>query len=390
MKRTTSARSRSGARRDRRRHSVRVGQSAAMEAWRDVGAVEQLKATEVQTVQVDGHPIVLIHKDGVFSALAGRCLHVGGPLGEGRLNGDYLVCPWHGWHYHWKTGEGRPGYGVAIPRYETKVENGHVWVKTPPATEAKLPAHPPHPLTRAIERVPGPPRIVGISTTVMNRHDPRYSTSEDLLQVALDHAVSLGAESRLIKLNDLKFRACEGYYSKSAQACIWPCTITQFDPGDQLDQVYETFIHWADVAIIASPIRWGSASSLYFKMIERMNCVQNQLTTHDNVLIRNKVASFIITGGQDNVQAVAGQMMMFFGELGFLFPQFPFIAHSRGWSAEDMENNVAYVRETEHLRNGAKELAARSLDMAREILAGRAAPTSAERGGRKAGHPESM
>jgi len=141
--------------------------------------------------------------------------------------------------------------------------------------------------------------------------------------------------------------------------------------------------------IIASPIRWGSASSLYFKMIERMNCVQNQLTTHDRVLIRNKVAAFIITGGQDNVQAVAGQMMMFFGELGFLFPQFPFIAHSRGWSAEDMENNVAYVRENEHLRNGAKELAGRSLDMAREILASRAAPTTAERGGRKAGHPES-
>ena len=81
--------------------------------------------------------------------------------------------------------------------------------------------------------------------------------------------------------------------------------------------------------------------------------------------------------------------MMFFGELGFLFPQFPFIAHSRGGSAEDMENNVAYVRENEHLRNGAKELAGRSLDMAREILASRAAPTTAERGGRKAGHPES-
>jgi multimeric flavodoxin WrbA len=222
----------------------------------------------------------------------------------------------------------------------------------------------------------------------MNRHLPRYSTSEDLLQVALDHAASLGAESKLIRLNDLKFRSCEGYYSKSAHACIWPCTITQFDPGDQLDQVYEALIYWADVAIIASPIRWGSASSLYFKMIERMNCIQNQLTTHDRVLIRNKVASFIITGGQDNVQAVAGQMLMFFGELGFLFPQFPFSAHSRGWSAEDMENNVAYVKETEHLRNGAKELAARSLDMAKEILAGRAAPTSAERGGRKAGHPE--
>jgi len=359
-----------------------------MTDWKDLGPAESFKSKEVQAVDVGGVPVALIWKDGAFSALAGHCLHAGGPLGQGRLSGDYLVCPWHAWHYHCKTGEGRPGYNIAIPRYETKIESGRLWVKSSPATEAKRPAHPSHPLTRPIERAPGPPRVVGISTTVMNRHNPRYSTSEDLLQVSLDHAGTLGAESRLIKLNDLKFRSCEGYYSKSAQACTWPCTITQFDATDELDRVYEALIYWADVAIISTPIRWGSASSLYFKMIERMNCIQNQLTTHDRLLIRNKVAAFIITGGQDNVQAVAGQMMMFFGELGFLFPQFPFIAHSRGWSAEDMENNVAYVQETQHLRNGARELASRSVDMARTLLAGHAAPESAERGGRKAGHPE--
>jgi hypothetical protein len=71
-------------------------------------------------------------------------------------------------------------------------------------------------------------------------------------------------------------------------------------------------------------------------MVERMNCVQNQVTIANRVLMRNKVASFIITGGQDNVQAVAGQMLGFFAEVGCHFPQFPYIAHSRGWSAEDM------------------------------------------------------
>lgn len=65
-------------------------------------------------------------------------------------------------------------------------------------------------------------------------------------------------------------------------------------------------------------------------MIERMNCIQNQITIRDRVLIRNKTAAFIMTGGQDNVQSVAGQILMFFSELGCQFPQFPFIAHSRG------------------------------------------------------------
>ena len=51
-------------------------------------------------------------------------------------------------------------------------------------------------------------------------------------------------------------------------------------------------------------------------MVERMNCIQNQVTIARRVLMKNKVAAFIIIGGQDNVQGVAGQMLGFFGEIG--------------------------------------------------------------------------
>ena len=80
-------------------------------------------------------------------------------------------------------------------------------------------------------------------------------------------------------------------------------------PTDELTPVYEGLVHWADVVLIATPIRWGNASSLYFKMAERLNCIQNQITIHNRRLIHNKVAALIITGGQDNIQAVAGGML---------------------------------------------------------------------------------
>jgi multimeric flavodoxin WrbA len=239
-------------------------------------------------------------------------------------------------------------------------------------------------LTRDIVRDPGPLRVAGISTTAMNAEFPRYSTSEDLLRISLAHASSSGIETRLIRLNDLRFRACEGYYSKSAHACTWPCTITQMDPTDQLDAVYEALVFWADIVLIATPIRWGGPGSLYVKMTERLNCVQNQITIHDRVLIRDKVAAFIVIGGQDNVQAVVGQMMMFFGELGFSFPQFPFIAHSRGWSAEDMENHIAEVRDSAELHRGACALVDRCIELAGRMAALDTAPTQVARGGRKA------
>jgi multimeric flavodoxin WrbA len=218
----------------------------------------------------------------------------------------------------------------------------------------------------------------------MDPANPRYSTSDALLDSALAGARAAGAETRLVRLASLSFRPCEGYYSKSAQACTWPCSITQMDPSDELTQVYEGIVHWADAVLVATPIRWGGASSLYYKMVERMNCIQNQITIRNRVLLRNKVAAFIITGGQDNVQAVAGQLLGFFAELGCVFPQFPFIAHSRGWEAEDMERNVATVQASEALHQAARELAERSVAMARVLLGAEIEPPTVARGGRKA------
>lgn len=359
--------------------------------WVDVGGVEELAAgPPVREVRVGGRAkVALVRKDGVWSAVSGVCNHVGGPLGQGHLDGDYVVCPWHGWKFHRATGEGEPGFEAdKVPAHEVRVEGGRVLVSVEPTSGRSKAPHEPHPLARRIEREPGPIRVAGISTTVMNRDLPRFSTSDELLAAALGHcAGELGCERRMIRLNDLSFRACEGYYSKSARACTWPCSITQMDPDDQLDQVYEAFVHWADVLLIATPIRWGAASALYYKMVERMNCIQNQITLSNRILLKNKVAGFIITGGQDNVQAVAGQMLGFFAEVGCVFPQHPFIAHSRGWDAEDMERNVAAVRDSSDLHDAARELAARAVDMSKVLLASSIEDRKLLRGGRKAYGP---
>ena len=355
------------------------------ENWIDVGHTDELSKAPLRRVTVMNHELAISFKDGKFGAISNVCNHVGGPLGDGRLDGDYVVCPWHNWKFHRCNGLGEPGFEEdRIPSYPVKIENGHLLVDLEAGSKRQRKPHDPHPLSRNVERAPGPLRIAGISTTAMDAANPRFSGSDHLLGHALKAAGDAGAQPRLIKLNDLKFRNCEGYYSKSAQACTWPCSITQMDSSDQMDQVYEALVHWADAIIIASPIRWGAASSLYFKMAERLNCVQNAVTIRNRVLIRNKVAGFIIVGGQDNIQAVAGQMLGFFAELGFIFPQFPYIAHSRGWSHEDMECNVEIVRSSEELAEGAAMLTKRCLDLAAHLIAQDAAPASIERGGRKA------
>jgi len=330
--------------------------------------------------------VAISWRDGKFGVVSGTCNHAGGPLGKGRLDGDYIVCPWHNWKFHRLSGKGEPGFEEdRVPAYEVRVEKGRLLVRTDNSTARHKKPHEPHPLSRPVKRADGAIRVAGISTTNMDERNPRYSTSDALLEVSLDHARdALGCETRLIRLSGLKFRNCEGYYSKSANACTWPCSITQMDAEDELTEVYEALVHWADAVIVATPIRWGVASSLYFKMAERLNCIQNQITIRDNALIRRKVAAFVITGGQDNVQGVAGEMLCFFSELGFSFPQFPYIAHSRGWSAEDMERNVEHVMKSAELREGARELAARAVDLSRMLLAHAKPAEHTPRGGRKA------
>ena len=353
--------------------------------WVDIGPATDLAQTPLRRLLIEKRELAVSFRDGQFGVVSNFCNHAGGPLGEGKLDGEYIICPWHNWKFHRCTGKGEPGFEEdAVPAYAVKLDGDRVLVDLGSATQRTKKPHEPHPLSRRIDRATGPLRVAGISTTAMDEAYPRFSGSDHLLRHATEAAARRGAQTKLIRLNALNFRNCEGYYSKAARACTWPCSITQMDASDQMDQVYEAMVHWADVILVASPIRWGAASSLYFKMAERLNCVQNAVTVRNQVLIRNKVAGFIIVGGQDNIQGVAGQMLGFFAELGFIFPQFPFIAHSRGWSAEDMEKNVEIVKDSSALAEGADMLVKRCLDLAGKLVTRDEAPTSIERGGRKA------
>jgi hypothetical protein len=76
-------------------------------------------------------------------------------------------------------------------------------------------------------------------------------------------------------------------------------------------------------------------------------------------------------------------MLGFFAEVGCQFPQFPYIAHSRGWSAEDMENNIRYVAESQDLQAGARALADRTIEMAKLLVQGALGEQALVSGGRK-------
>lgn len=157
--------------------------------WIDLGGAEALAQRALQRVMAEDTPIALSCVNGVFGAVHSACNHVGGPLGNGTLEGDYIVCPWHQWKFHRQTGVGEPGFeDDRVPAFPVRVENGRVLVNLKAATKRSKAPHEPHPLARAVSRVDGPVRVAGLSTTAMQQQAPRYSGSDHLLESALSAA----------------------------------------------------------------------------------------------------------------------------------------------------------------------------------------------------------
>jgi nitrite reductase/ring-hydroxylating ferredoxin subunit len=73
--------------------------------------------------------ICVANVNGSISAMDNVCLHQGGPLGLGVIEGGKLVCPWHGWQYDPKTGQAGQNPKVRVAVYPIKVENGDVMVE---------------------------------------------------------------------------------------------------------------------------------------------------------------------------------------------------------------------------------------------------------------------
>lgn len=58
-----------------------------------------------RVVLVGTREVAVFCVDGDYYALLNECPHVGGPLGEGRLDGSTVVCPWHAWAFDVRTGQ---------------------------------------------------------------------------------------------------------------------------------------------------------------------------------------------------------------------------------------------------------------------------------------------
>jgi nitrite reductase/ring-hydroxylating ferredoxin subunit len=145
-----------------------------MENWIDIGSADELSATPLKRVTAMNRDLAVSYKDAKFGVLSNTCNHAGGPLGKGRLDGEYIICPWHNWKFHRCSGKGEPGFeDDCVPAYQVKVENGRVLIDLNSATKrhkkphgrirlrVRLNARPDHCVSLAFPQLPRTPTIHG-------------------------------------------------------------------------------------------------------------------------------------------------------------------------------------------------------------------------------------
>ncbi|HKF39795.1 MAG TPA: Rieske (2Fe-2S) protein [Candidatus Acidoferrum sp.] len=82
----------------------------------------------IREFQVEGKAIALANVGGKYYAINNTCLHRGGPLGQGVLNGTIVTCPWHGWEYDVSTGKVKQNPAVGVDCYRVEVRGEDIFV----------------------------------------------------------------------------------------------------------------------------------------------------------------------------------------------------------------------------------------------------------------------
>jgi 3-phenylpropionate/trans-cinnamate dioxygenase ferredoxin subunit len=90
--------------------------------------VDEIQPGEVKLVEADGTKIALCNRDGSLHALSNFCPHLTGNLGEGKMEGEVLVCPEHGWRFRLDTGRCVTMRGKSAHVFPVEVEGEWVLV----------------------------------------------------------------------------------------------------------------------------------------------------------------------------------------------------------------------------------------------------------------------
>lgn len=97
-------------------------------ATRLIKADDLKEGKSALVVTEEGEEIALFKVKGKIFALNNACPHEGGPLAEGEIKGNMVICPWHDWRFNLKSGECVNVPGAEAITYKIELKDGYVYL----------------------------------------------------------------------------------------------------------------------------------------------------------------------------------------------------------------------------------------------------------------------
>lgn len=98
----------------------------------DISPADQLSDGERLFVEMGGKSIVLFNLAGKLFAIGDVCSHDNGPVGDGEIDENEIICPRHGARFDIHTGKATslPAL-IDIPAYPVRVVEGMIQIGVP-------------------------------------------------------------------------------------------------------------------------------------------------------------------------------------------------------------------------------------------------------------------
>ncbi len=150
--------------------------SGGNSSWVNTGPLPEFEGEELAGVVAKGTELVVLQSSEGLRVFEGRCPHQGALLAEGEIEDGQLVCRNHRWKFDCTTGKRQGVPQTCLRSFESKVEEGELWVALPKATAESKDRQP---AIRQPKDLPGPKGslVLGVASQLVT--DKLHTIFED-------------------------------------------------------------------------------------------------------------------------------------------------------------------------------------------------------------------
>ena len=97
-------------------------------AWHEAGKVDEWEIGQGRELLISGRVVAIFRTEVQFFAIDGMCAHQGGPIAQGKLEGNCVTCPWHGWQYNIADGVNLLTQKKMLDCFSVELREETVWI----------------------------------------------------------------------------------------------------------------------------------------------------------------------------------------------------------------------------------------------------------------------